>query len=93
MLYEISWHKQGCDYCDDWFEIESSYQEAVKEYDSLKPKLIAEIEESPITVFLKQFEPLDRYGNTLDSASLTEEFYNTWYLDGKRQLIASKESS
>lgn len=76
MLYEISWHKHGCDYCNDWFEIESSYKEAVKEYDSLKPELIAEIEESSITVCLKQFEPLDRYGNILDCSSLTEEFFN-----------------
>lgn len=89
-IYEITWHKDGCVYFDDWFTVELTFEAAMAEFDNLNPCIIAEVEDAPITVKLLEFEVFDRDGKLLSPTD--EDFDERWYSDGPRKLLKSKHS-
>ena len=54
--------------------------------------MIAEIEQRHVTVNLKEFEPLARDGSVIEEYEDSEAFYEQWYLDSDRRLVASKQA-
>lgn len=91
-LYELTWHAQGTKSANDWFEIHHDYKSAKEAYDALSPEMIAEIEQRPVTVSLKEFEPLARDGSVIEEHEDSEAFYEQWYSDSDRRLVASKHA-
>ena len=91
-LYELTWHAQGTESANDWFEIYHDYKSAKEAYDALSPEMITEIEQRPVTVSLKEFEPLARDGSVIEKHEDSEAFYEQWYSDSDRRLVASKHA-
>lgn len=89
-LYEITWHKEGFDFFDDWFAVELTIEGALSEYEGLNPDIIAEIEGVPITVSLLAFDALDRNGTPISPS--VEDFEEQWYSNGPRTLLKIKRN-
>lgn len=93
LFYEISWHRETEeDEFNDWFEVDNDYQSTRELYDSLSPEMIKEIEECRITVSLKAFKALDRYGYEVPEYYDEETFYEQWEVNGTPKLLDSKHS-
>ena len=94
LIYEVSWHreKDGEDSYNDWWETDTDYQSARKLYESLSPEMIQELEGFRITVSLKAFKALDRYGYEVPEYYDEESFYELWEMNGTPTLLDSKHS-
>jgi hypothetical protein len=93
-IYEVSWHREidKEDAYNDWWMTDTDYQSARELYESLSPAMIQELEGCSITVSLKAFKALDRYGYEVPEYYDEEIFYELWEMNGTPTLLDSKHS-